>query len=567
MAPLGGAIFIPGPLLSADPPFLVHLKAGAQWSSNFSFGPRTTAGRMQMADRSHDHVHRLIRAMSPAEKRYFKLFTSRHMIGGKSNYQLLFDAIAAMEYYDEASLLKKFRDQAFTRRFAITKRRLYEALLNSLSAFHAERSIDARLHRLLHQVEVLYEKALYTDAAKLLRTAGRMARQHERAHAVLEAQQWQRRLTERGNYGHVGPKDLDRMEAEAAAMREDLATIDALWNAKSRVFLQLYRQGPVRDEDGTQDITRFLDFPEAHHPDRIRTVQGRFLLHHLHSAVAFATGDLQTCHTHLMANRELLIAERERTIDTPHLALSVISNLTYVCMRLGRFEEGMRMLQEFRRIPAKLDLPETEDLDLRLFSTSMSLETALYARAGEFDKAIELLPIIERGMARFGDRLGPLRRAGFLYQIAYCHYGAGQHGTALRWCHRLMNELRSDAGAELAGSGRMLESILLLELDDRRTLQYVLRNTERALRTDKGRHRAEEIALRGIREVLRARDQKERQTAYARTAEALSVLETDPLEQVAFEHFDLIAWALSGRTGRPFAEVVKERLARAGLAA
>ena len=39
--------------------------------------------------------------MSRAEKRYFKLHTSRHLVAGHSNHQALFDAIAAMPAYDD----------------------------------------------------------------------------------------------------------------------------------------------------------------------------------------------------------------------------------------------------------------------------------------------------------------------------------------------------------------------------------------------------------------------------------------------------------------------------------
>ena len=124
--------------------------------------------------------------MSRAERRYFKLYTSRHVLGGHSNYQLLFDAIAAMDTYDEAALLLKFKKHAFTKRFPITKRRLYEAILRSLDAFHAESSVDARLHRMLHHVELLYHRALYTDAQKILTSVRKLARSHDRQSVLLE---------------------------------------------------------------------------------------------------------------------------------------------------------------------------------------------------------------------------------------------------------------------------------------------------------------------------------------------------------------------------------------------
>ena len=69
-----------------------------------------------------DHLHRLVHAMTRAEKRYFKLYTSRHTLPGMNVLQVLFDAIAAMPSYDVSLLRRQFAGQAFMRRFAITKR-------------------------------------------------------------------------------------------------------------------------------------------------------------------------------------------------------------------------------------------------------------------------------------------------------------------------------------------------------------------------------------------------------------------------------------------------------------
>ena len=87
-----------------------------------------------MANKAHDHLHRLIRSMTKAEKRYFKVHSGRHLSDGERRYHRLFDAIAAAEEYDEAAIIQRFSQEAFTHRFAITKRRLYETVLDSLEA-------------------------------------------------------------------------------------------------------------------------------------------------------------------------------------------------------------------------------------------------------------------------------------------------------------------------------------------------------------------------------------------------------------------------------------------------
>ncbi|MCB0786499.1 MAG: hypothetical protein KDC02_20120, partial [Flavobacteriales bacterium] len=234
-----------------------------------------------MSNKAHDHVHRLVRSMTRAEKRYFKLYTSRHVVGGKSNYQLLFDAIARMQEYDEEALLKKFAAEAFTKRFAITKRRLYETILHSLDAFHAESSMDARLRRMLHQVELLHQRALYDDARKMLRSVRKLARKHDRHTILLDVLGWERRMLEQRGYAGTPEEELDELLRESSTLRQELEELDQLWDRKSRIFLTLYRHGHARDKDQLKELKQLLRHPLLRDPAALRTPRARFLYHHV----------------------------------------------------------------------------------------------------------------------------------------------------------------------------------------------------------------------------------------------------------------------------------------------
>ncbi|MBK8193602.1 MAG: hypothetical protein IPK76_10495 [Lewinellaceae bacterium] len=59
-----------------------------------------------MAKTPSDKLYRLIRSLSPAEKRYFRLFT-HNKADGANKYQQLFEAIAGMEVFDEEALKQK----------------------------------------------------------------------------------------------------------------------------------------------------------------------------------------------------------------------------------------------------------------------------------------------------------------------------------------------------------------------------------------------------------------------------------------------------------------------------
>jgi tetratricopeptide (TPR) repeat protein len=524
-------------------------------------------GDPAMPQRGSDHLHRLIRSLSPAEKRYFKLRTAQHMIGGHSNMQVLFDAIVGMEHYDEEALLQRFRNEPFTKRFPVTKRRLYEAVLRSLEGFHADASVDARLHRTLNQVEILYKRALYDDAGKLLQGVRRAARQHDRQAVLLAVQRWERKLMEVANYAGKGAADLDDLMQESTELLAEQEQLDRLWDLKSRVLIDLYRRGQARDEKTRNELAEWSAHPLLQGTARPRTARARFLFHHIHGALHFAMGGLPTCREHLEAAVAVLEENKERFADEPNLILSTLSNLIWVQVRGGRYEEAFATLNRFRNIPATWEMPDDEDLELKLFATTMSLELTIHAQMGAFDKALELAPMVERGLDRHGERLGPVRRAVLYYQLAYAYFGAGRPDKAIRWTDRLINDLRIDDGAEIVCFARILNMMALIDTGDLMRLPHVLRSTERFMGSRGRAYRFEPLFLELVRALLRAKDVRAAKEVCTHFEAGVRGLENDPYEQAVLDHLDPLAWAGARLTGRTYAELVRERVQRTARAA
>lgn len=510
----------------------------------------------------HDHLHRLIHSLDRAEKRYFKVYTSRHLIGDHSNHQVLFDAIADQEEYDEAAILKKYRKEAFTNRFAISKHRLYETVLRSLDAYHAESSIDARLRRSLHHVEILYKRALYPEAEKMLHSARRMAAQHGRSAIMVAVREWECRFMENANYSGTAVTALSTWEDEGAALRSALAHADALWLLKSSTFKEIYKKGQARDDERISALRQLLSSPLLQHIDGAASPRSTYLFHHIHSAVAFAMADPVKSREHLLVNKALIEANYDHFSQEPNLLLSVLSNLAFVTARLGSHEEALSMLKEFRQAPETHAMPENEDLDLKLFTTSYSLELGLHCRAGEFAKAFDLLPRIERGLAQHTGSMGPVRLAGFYFQMAYAAFGAGEVETAMRLTNKLLNDISIDQTEEPICYGRLLHLILLFETGRTDLLPYALRNTSRFLQTRKRAHRTEQLLIGLVQSVSRSTSQRRTGEQFQRFHDQLIAQEENTLERVLYDHLDPIAWAASKLTGRAFADIVKERAQR-----
>ena len=512
-----------------------------------------------MSNKAHDHVHRLVRAMTSAEKRYFKLYASRHRIGRAGNNVRLFDAIGSMSIYDEPALLERFAGSGFIRSFAITKRRLYETILNSLDAYHATGSSKARARRMLHQVEILNEKGLYDDAAKILTSVRRSARAHDMQAALLEVAQFERRAIERGNYDGAGVDTASRMVAEAAAIHQEMMEVDTLWLLKSRLFQLLYRHGKPRDEKGMLEVSDLMRHPLLGDVDGLRSARARFLFCHVHSAAAFALGDLRACEKNLEASQRELERSSEVLGDEPSLLLGVLSNRIHVLARLGRTEQAFKLLEKLRNHPALKIKKASLDLQVKVFATRASLELSLLAQQGEFKTAVHRAVEVEQGMARYEAAMSPLRREGLCFQLAYVYFGAGMNTAALRWSNRQLNESGPDLHSDLNAYGRMLNILLQVEMGKKDLLPYAVRNAQRAFKKRKLVSRFETAFFDFLKARVRARTAQDGQQALNAFRAAIVPLEHDPLERHVFDHFDPLAWVDARLSGRAFDTVVKER--------
>lgn len=521
-----------------------------------------------MSNKSHDHVHRLIRSMSRAEKRYFKMHLSRPGQESDSVQGQLFDVIANMERYDEAELLNGFRGASFLGHFAITKRRLYESILRSLESFHADSSASAKLNRVLHQVEILHQRALYDDAWKALQSARRLASTHQLLLGSAAVLEWERRLIECRNYADEDEASMTTSRERSDALLTMLARVDELWHMKSSLFMQLYRTGASRTSSSdTAAIERLLESDSLGADNPFDASRARFLRLHIRSAAHFALGRLSACREALKENLRLLEENKPHFIDEPNLVLGVVSNLAYVCARSGHHAEARALLQRFRALPAQWRMPETDDLELKIFTTTTSLELGMHLRMGEVAEAQQLIPVLERGLRAHERHIGPVRRASLEYLRAYTHFAAGDHERSLRCVNDLLNGLRQDDHGDTARFGRLLQLLLFLECGKKDLLRYALRNAERFLKKEHGASGIESLMLKTIK-TLSAEDDADgaRSALNGFITDAVALLST-PSERAGLDHLDPVAWAESKLSGKPFAEVARERALASGQAA
>ena len=121
-------------------------------------------------------LYDLISSMTMSEKRYFKLFSSRHVIGDSNDYIHLFNAIDKQKVYSEDQL----RKASFVKNLSQEKNYLYRLVLKSLNAYHSGLNTKSKIFEYLKQVEILFHKGLYRQAIKIVKKAKKLEREKDK---------------------------------------------------------------------------------------------------------------------------------------------------------------------------------------------------------------------------------------------------------------------------------------------------------------------------------------------------------------------------------------------------
>lgn len=499
-----------------------------------------------MSNKTSTDLFDLIKSLNKSEKRYFKIFSSRHTIGKENNYILLFDMIESMETYDEDSIFDRFKGEAFLNKFSITKGRLYDNVLRSLDSYHSQSSIESQIFRLVHSADILYKKSLYDQCLKLLRSASKLAKKHDRFTLLLEIHLKKKKLVENRGYMSIKEEEIDQFWEEEQQELGRIKQYFNLWHVKSKLFYQLNKNGKARNEEELETYKTHIDLIKSIDTENAY-FDTKYLYNHIYSAYYFSIGELENSYNYLHKNIELYKANKEKIADEPNIYYSVLTNAIFISSSIGKSEESQGLLKELKEFPEKYQISTNEDLDIKIFSSSVSLELSLNNQSNDFGKSIKLATKIMEAFRLYGDKISAIRKAHINFQLSIAYFAENEFNEALRWNNEILNDKHLNKSEDLYCFALILNLIIHFELQNHRLIPYALKSVKRILNKRSNAYEFEKIFLKHINKLLSAKDLFEFQERLDTIYKDLVDAQTSSSGEITFEYFDFISWVESKR--------------------
>ena len=420
--------------------------------------------------KQQEFLFELIKTLSKSEKRYFKLLA--HRSAGSKSYLELFESIERQKNYQEEKIRQRFKLPK--RNFAVAKNYLQEQILKSLRNFHGDMSIKSRIHALLVNVEILFNKGLIEQCTKELKKARSLAMRHEKFGLLQEILNWERQ------FGSVSGNPT-KTEAQIGEEEDFILTkqrnVLRLQSLHHQLLEFKRKTGYIRGDEDKKIISSIIDNPLLKDVDQALSERARYHFHCAWYNYHYLNGDFNDLYRH----SEEILALDHSSIDEYEYLNGMLNHIP-AAFFVNRNREALHHIDLVSKIQEKLTIGKFEHIDMQIFYYGSNYKIAAFVKTGNFDELHNTLTETEEKFVIYERNLSPERIAIMTEILALTYFLMGRPNKTRYWANRLLSSSRKHIRLDVYVSIRVLHLLALVELQDYQTLGYSANSAYRSLK-------------------------------------------------------------------------------------
>lgn len=505
--------------------------------------------------KTSDDLFQLIKLLSKSQKRYFKLFASLH--SGDKAYLKLFDAFDKQKSFDEDAVKKQFHKDTFVKHLARTKNYLYQLILKSMRSYHSQETMSIQLKGLLNDIAFLFDNGLYKQCHKLLVKTKQMAIKYDKHLPLLELLTWEFQLMRVQAYQGKTEKDVEKIANELFQVIEKYKSTNEYSFTSAKLIMTSMRKGFPRDEEGLVTYQHFMDEALLHTKNfDVSSFSSTCSVYYSNMFLAYLKNNYEQAYNFAQKLVTLIEENPHQIVDDPRGYISALHALMVYQGHLEKHAETFSTLKKFEKIDTK-----SKQIKNSMYWAINSTELATYISIGDFAKGVELSKKIENELKKSEVKILSKQDEAVLdYNIACIYLGVENYKTANTYLNKILNDTTIDLRTDLHCFARILSLIVHAELGNADLLEYAVKSTYRYLYTRHRLYQFETVILNFIRNLSKINSQKRLITTFKELKVEIEQIVKIPFENKVLDYFDFVSWLESKIEGKPFAEVVKEKV-------
>lgn len=506
-----------------------------------------------------EQLFTIIKSLSKAEKRNFRLYVQRLPSNENVQYVRLFDILDKADDYDEKAVLAKMGNLGKAQ-FVNIKRHLYTQILKSLRLiFEDIRSIKVREQ--IDFAHILYSKGLYLQAYKLLERVKESLPGSGHELLRLEVIEFEKFIEER----HITRSRKKQGKVQSLLLESEVQIGQVsnqvmLSNLKIKVHGWYIETGHVRDAKDHYQLKEYFESELRKVRLTDLTVMEEIYLQQSYMWYYYIMLDFEKCHEHAEAWVKAFDDYPELKKEDPVLYMRGISYQLTSLYSMRDQQRYISTLEKFERFIA--DYEQYFDMTGQIVSF-LYLYTARINRhfiEGSFEEGLKWVPDIDRLVKKFGRFIDIHRVMVFNYKTAWLYFGAGLPGEAITYLNKIINlQTAGHLRTDIQCYARLMNLMAHFELGHFNLLEHLVESVGRFFNKMRDLNEVQKVLFEFFRNNLGVPPGRLKQNFQTLKKEVLQ-LQKNPFEGRTFHHLDIIAWIDSRIEGKSIGDIVSAGL-------
>ena len=496
----------------------------------------------------------LIKSLTKSEKRYFKLMSSLQT--GEKNYMKLFESVDEQNKYDEEVLKYQLKDENFIKHLPSEKNHLYKLILKSLRGFHADTSAASIIQENLRNIELLFNKALYTECYKNILRTKETAYVYEKYYFLLDLIDWEKKLVEEAFLDNKFKVNMDNLIDEESDCIEKLRNIAEYQKLYSRVNYVIRKGGYTRNKEGQNEIKKIATHPLIVGKNTAHSIKATTACYSIKGLCAVTNHDHETSSENF--NKVIKIMEANPPImkELPKRYIRALNNVLYTYLAEKDWDKTLSIIEKMKALETKQGF-ESIDIQLKLFTLPFNAELNIFISKGEYAKAIkQVVPEILERLNRFNGKVNKEEEMLFYYNISRAYFFTEDLKGALRYINLVLNENKPGLRDDVYTFARLVNLIIHYELNNLDLLEYNIKSTKRFLTINKRDYKFETVFIQEMRKLTKCKTQEKLKDQFIEFKKSLLTVLQDPYEKIALDYFDFLIWLDSKINNQSFVKLM-----------
>ncbi len=453
-----------------------------------------------------DRLFALIKSMTTGEKSHFTRYARLNTAKEKPEYLRLFEFLDAAREYDETALKAHFKDDKFIKQLARKKTQLKDKIMESLSVFHANRTIEQSLRLQMNLLPILYDKAvkdrnLVKTYEELLKKIRKSAEQEQCLSVLTDLFAWERKLLILEDTNKHDNKLLGMLDSREVTQDQQYEELK-METAAIRTQLIILKDPKIRQAENRQLFNdTVVPTLENIRPEQLSLKAQRHFFY-AQSAYYSYLDDWEAAH----AAAKNLIDTYSEIIEGEHISKEHKQHLCRYLSIAGYAENYEHYINIINTLKANFF-----DNDMSMFNTIHFKLLIYHLDKRDFEAAIKVAKNIERKWDDLCLILEKRRELAFYYNIVVAYWFGNKIESAIYWLSKILNFENAVQGQRFIHAARIIQLPIYYDCEDI-NLDNRIESTRKVLTKKKELNEYRQIILAGFRKLMRCADKHEKNT-------------------------------------------------------